>query len=233
MRRFFNLSPFVLLILASLVLSCSSCRRPFSAISPDLDEELLKLASLSPSELPEVLRDLDRQDEIMKYYRDRSTQAQVLHFFAELSGSEQVAKIILDNAEREGVPASLAFALALEESNFDVRAVHRNSGSVDRGLFQLNSKTFPKLGESEFFDPEVNARHGVGHLAYCLKSGGNEVSALAMYNAGRTRVSGNGTPKKTLDYVFRILKYQENIGSLFAARVIAKEDQRFAAAFRK
>jgi hypothetical protein len=228
-----RISPFLPVLVASLILSCSSCRRPLSTISPDLDEELTRLGSLSPAEIPDVLRDLDREDEIMKYYRDEATQGQVIRFFAELSGSERTAKVILESAERSGVSASLAFALALEESDFDARAVHHNTGSIDRGLFQLNSKTFPELSEAEFFDPAVNARLGVEHLKYCLSSGGNEVSALAMYNAGRTRVSGNGTPKKTLDYVYRILKYQENIGSLFAARVVARSDQRFAAAFRR
>jgi hypothetical protein len=43
-----------------------------------------------------------------------------------------------------------------------------------------------------------------------------------MYNAGNGRVDRGATPRKTLDYVYRILKYQENIASLFAARVVAQ-----------
>ena len=180
-----------------------------------------------------MLRDLDRDDEIVHYYRDPATKAKVVGFFAGLTGSERVAEVILDNAERAGVPTALAFALAFEESEFKTKALNKNATSVDRGLFQLNSKTFPGLTEADFFDPAVNARYGIDHLDYCLRAGGNEVAALAMYNAGRGRVSGAGTPKVTLDYIYRILKYQENIGSLFAARVVVPHDNVAASALVK
>jgi hypothetical protein len=51
-----------------------------------------------------------------------------------------------------------------------------------------------------------------------------------MYNAGQGRVSRNGTPKVTLDYIYRILQYQENIEALFAARVVARDRARLALA---
>ena len=97
--------------------------------------------------------------------------------------------------------------------------MNRNADSVDRGIFQLNSKTFPKLATEAFYDPAINAKYGLSHLQHCLRSGGNEVAALAMYNAGNGRVDRGATPRKTLDYVYRVLKYKDNIDSLFAARV--------------
>jgi hypothetical protein len=221
------------MLFALTLLFVSSCAKSAAPLHPDLDAELLRLSSLSESELPDVLSNLDREDEIASYYRDPATRERVVSFFGELTHSKSVAVSILDSAERAGVPESLAFALAFEESRFRPQAVNTNAASVDKGLFQLNSKTFPRLSEAEFFDPEVNARHGMDHLAYCLKSGGNEVAALAMYNAGQGRVSGNGTPKVTLDYIYRIMKYQENIGSLFAARVVAADNLRIASIGRK
>ncbi len=200
-----------------------SCRRPILTIHPDLDAELLRLASLSEADLPGVLQNLDREDEIAILYRDPATRASVLAFFTELTKSATVATAILEHSDRTGVPTSLAFALAFEESRFRVKAFNDNGTSVDRGLFQLNSKTFPDLSISQFFDVETNVSKGLDHLDFCLRSGGNEVAALAMYNAGQNRVSGNGTPRRTLDYIFRITKYQENIDSLFTARVVARD----------
>jgi len=45
---------------------------------------------------------------------------------------------------------------------------------------------------------------------------------LAMYNAGRTRVTRQGAPVVTLDYVAKILNYKKNIESLFTAKVVAR-----------
>ncbi len=134
-----------------------------------------------------------------------------VYFFEELAGSRELAHIVLREAEKYGVPAPLAFALVWKESSFNPYAVNENSSSIDRGLFQLNSRSFPDLSEEEFFDPGINARHGLAYLSRCLKDGGNEVVALAMYNAGRTRVTQRGTPKMTLDYIARVLEYEERI----------------------
>lgn len=140
----------------------------------------------------------------LSLYRFEKTHDSVLAFFSESCGSEVIARAIADNADRFGVPLSLAFALAWEESRFTSNAINRNADSVDRGLFQLNSKSFPELNPDEFFDPFTSARYGLSHLSYCLDSGGNEIAALAMYNAGQGRVSTGGTPRRTLDYISRI-----------------------------
>jgi soluble lytic murein transglycosylase-like protein len=148
------------------------------------------------------------------------TRDATLQFFTTLTKSANVARVILDNAAKYKVRPSLAFALALEESDFKVDAFNKNGSSVDRGLFQLNSKSYPKLEVQDFYDPGINARYGISHLKGCLSEAGNEVAALAMYNAGTSRVTKGATPKKTLNYVSRILAYEDNISSLFAAKVM-------------
>jgi Soluble lytic murein transglycosylase and related regulatory proteins (some contain LysM/invasin domains) len=160
-------------------------------------------------------------DPIAPYYKDPATKEATLQFFGSLARSENVARVILDNAAKYGVRPSLAFALALEESDFRIDAVNKNGDSVDRGLFQLNSKSYPKLSIQDFYDPDLNARYGISHLRGCLDEAGNEVAGLAMYNAGNGRVARGATPKKTLNYVSRILAYEDNISSLFAAKVMA------------
>lgn len=201
---------------AILAATAAGCHPGSSALR---EGELIKLAALDERQFPGYIQDLDDEDSIGSFYRSPATKAATKAFFASLSGSAEVAEAILDNAERCSVSPSLAFALAFEESRFDAKAIHRNSDSVDRGLFQLNSKSFPKLSVEDFYDPAVNARNGVAHLQYCLSTAGNEVAALAMYNAGHGKVTRGATPRRTLDYVFRVLKYQENIASLFEAKV--------------
>lgn len=182
---------------------------------------LSELNSLNENELTGYIESLEQKDPIAPYYKNPMTREGTLQFFASLTRSENVARVILENAEKFEVRPSLAFALALEESDFRVDAINRNGDSVDRGLFQLNSKSYPGLGVQDFYDPGTNARYGVSHLKSCLAQAGNKVAALAMYNAGNGRVERGATPKKTLNYVSRILAYEENISRLFAARVMS------------
>jgi soluble lytic murein transglycosylase-like protein len=217
---------FVLIPLFSAGALLSSCSA--SPTPPTSDSALAELNSLSDKELTGYIESLDRKDPIAPYYKNPSTREDTLQFFSSLTRSENVARVILDNADKFGVRPSLAFALALEESDFRVDAINRNGDSVDRGLFQLNSKSYPGLGVRDFYDPGTNARYGVSHLKSCLAQAGNEVAALAMYNAGNGRVERGATPKKTLNYVSRILAYEENISRLFAAKVMSTA--RFSAA---
>lgn len=196
-----------------------SCSRPI--VATNVDNALVELSSMDEQDIPGYLENLGRKDPIAPFYRDPSTREITLQFFTSLTQSETIARDILDNAEKFNVRPSLAFALALEESEFRVDAINRNGGSIDRGLFQLNSKSYPKLRVSDFYDPAINARYGISHLKSCLSQAGNEVAALAMYNAGNGSVERGATPQRTLNYVSRILAYEDNISSLFAAKVMA------------
>jgi len=177
---------------------------------------------MNEGDIAGYLHDLGSRDSITPYFRDEAARKEVIKFFSSLARSEKIANAILQNADRNGISPSLAFALALEESRFKADAIHDNGDSIDRGLFQLNSKSFPRLGPSMVYDPEINARYGLAHLRYCLDEGGNEVAALAMYNAGNGRVGRGATPRKTLDYVYRVLAYEGNIANLFEAKVASK-----------
>ena len=128
--------------------------------------------------------------------------------------------MLLAEADNNDIPLSLAFALAYAESGYNVKAVNKNSNTTtDRGLFQLNSNTFPNLTEADFFDPYVSAKYGMSHLRFCINTAGNEVSALAMYNAGTGRVRSNKTPQVTLNYIGKIMSYQKMLEELFNEQV--------------
>jgi soluble lytic murein transglycosylase-like protein len=138
-------------------------------------------------------------------------------FFGMIVRSEELAAVILANADAFHISPALAFALCWEESRYHIRAVNRRNSNktVDRGLFQLNSSSFPDLREEDFFNPGANSYYGLAHLRWCLDTGGSEVAGLAMYNAGTGRVRAGTTPKITLDYVSRILENRRKIEELF------------------
>lgn len=210
---------------ATLTVVVSSCLSAAGASETEayVPEDFRKFSSYDETQYVHAFRSHAPGDIVSEHYANPLFREAVLEFFGSITKSRDIAAAILDNAKEYTVPAALAFALAYEESQFQPRAINRNADSVDRGLFQLNSKSFPNMTIEQFYDPALNARKGVAHLAYCLDEGGNEVTALAIYNAGFGRVSKGGTPRKTLDYISRITKYASNLETLFEARVLARQ----------
>jgi hypothetical protein len=187
----------------------------------------ISLASISEFSVAFNHHSGEQEDAILTAYRNEVQQQWVITFFAGIlkpswyfpeTTSVEVAAVILSNASAFDIPPSLAFALCWAESRFNPRAVNRanRDGSIDRGLFQLNNLSFPKLKEADFFNPLVSAYYGMGHLRWCLDTGGSVVAGLAMYNAGTERVKAEGAPKRTLDYVSFILEFQRKIEDAFA-----------------
>lgn len=161
-------------------------------------------------------------DEGLALYRQPQSRPAVEWFYTHVTSSREVALAILENADKNDIPLSLAFSLAYVESRFKSNAVNSNTNhTIDRGLFQLNSASFPKLTEDEFFDPKVSAKYGMSHLRYCMDIAGNEITALAMYNAGTSRVKQNKTPQHTLNYVAKISNYRVHLESKFSTEVLA------------
>jgi hypothetical protein len=192
-------------------------------VVPKIEEETDDDFSLSAFER--------KNDPVLPYFRNSEYREWVIDFFTSLCSSREIAQAILDNTDEFDVPPALAFALSWEESRFNPRAINRQNrdGSVDRGLFQLNSRSFPDLELAAFFDIKSNARYGVSHLRHCIDSADSEISALAMYNAGTGRVRSQGAPEVTLNYVSRILENRRIIESRFHARLIKEEETRINA----
>jgi soluble lytic murein transglycosylase-like protein len=167
---------------------------------------------------------MNQPDRILGYYRNPENRLEVVAFFSALVQSEEIAAFILESADQFDIPPALAFALCWGESRFNPLAVNRanRNRTVDRGLFQLNNESFPKLKEADFFNPRVNTYYGLAHLRWCLDSGGSEVAGLAMYNAGTNRVKAGTTPRHTLDHVSRILEFQKGIESLFQVEYVER-----------
>lgn len=160
-------------------------------------------------------------DKGLELYRNPLTRAVVEWFYLRVTGRRDVTMAILEEANREDVPLSLAFALCYTESRYNcyARNVNKN-GSIDRGLFQLNDRSFPRLGDDEFYSPETSAKYGLRHLRFCMNVAGDETLALAMYNAGLSRVRNNQTPSSTLRYVGSIASYRANLENAFSEEVL-------------
>jgi soluble lytic murein transglycosylase-like protein len=152
------------------------------------------------------------EDGLLNTLRNPSTRASLVSYFQGVIGDPVVTDALIDAADRHGIDPALVVALSWQESGFRSTAYGINSNkTVDRGLMQLNSATFAFLDSDDFFNPHTNAEYGVSYLSEVLKSSGNMVAALAMYNAGPGRVGNTGAPKVTLDYIFRVLEFKDDL----------------------
>lgn len=103
-------------------------------------------------------------------------------------------KFVQKYAKEYRVDEALVFAVIKTESGFDPNAI---SSADARGLMQITPDTFEwlqtKTGEKhelqKLFDPETCIKYGAFFLGMLLEEFKNEDTALAAYNAGRTRVS--------------------------------------------
>jgi soluble lytic murein transglycosylase-like protein len=199
---------FTMLILSALLLACSSTypRGELYFFGPQRPAAVL--ASYAGG-----------SDPGLALYRDPRSRWAVESFYAQVAGDSWIGNIILQQASANDIPLPLAFALAWGESEFNPRAYNRNPQSADRGLFQLNSRTFPRVSADDLYDPQVNARLGLKHLRFCLDQAPSELVALAIYNAGAQKVR-KGTPYSTLNHIARILEYREKLEEDFLSALL-------------
>jgi soluble lytic murein transglycosylase-like protein len=200
---------FTILIISALLLACSTTY-PHG-----------ELYFFSPYRPAAVLASYTTNgDPGLALYRDPSSRGTVENFYIGVAGDARIGSIILEQASAYDIPLPLAFALAWGESQFNPLAFNRNPQSVDRGLFQLNNRTFPRLRVDDFYDPQTNARLGLKHLRFCLNEADSELVALAMYNAGAVKVR-KGTPYTTLNHIARILEYRTKLEKDFLNALVS------------
>jgi peptidoglycan lytic transglycosylase len=133
--------------------------------------------------------------------------------------------IIRQQAEEKDVPADLIAAVIYSESRFRDQTSHAGA----RGLMQITPATanlIEKLSGGQTFkfedlsDPDINIRYGTFFLHYLIeKFEGNQVAALAAYNAGETNVAAWGGSDLRIDDI----QYPET--REYVENVIEKRDQ--------
>lgn len=114
---------------------------------------------------------------------------------------EDVRGLIAASAGDYGVPATLALAVAQQESGFDQGAI---GGSGEIGVFQLMPGTAAELGVNPHNLAE-NIQGGLAYLSQQYQRFGSWDMALAAYNAGAGTVSAGTIPASTRSYVSAIL----------------------------
>lgn len=118
----------------------------------------------------------------------------------------QIAPLLLDAAQREGLEPKLLTAVIQQESAFRPCAISQKGA---QGLMQLMPETAEKFGVQDPFDAKQNVDAGAKYLKELLtRYGGNLALALGAYNAGPGRVDeAGGIPAipETTNYVNEIL----------------------------
>jgi Soluble lytic murein transglycosylase and related regulatory proteins (some contain LysM/invasin domains) len=102
------------------------------------------------------------------------------------AGRSKYIAAIRRHAAEKGVPADLAEAVVMVESNFNPRARSRGGAM---GLMQILPSTARGLGfkgsTAGLLDPETNLHWGMTYLATAYKlAGGDTCGAILRYNAG-------------------------------------------------
>ena len=104
--------------------------------------------------------------------------------------SDEIDRLIEENARRTGLDPNLIRSMMKQESGGNRRAVSNKGAS---GLMQLMPATARSLGVTNIFDPAQNIRGGTDYMAMLMQRfGGDTRKALAGYNAGPGRVDQFG-----------------------------------------
>jgi soluble lytic murein transglycosylase len=129
------------------------------------------------------------------------------HVIKELTLPLRHEDIIRQQAAEKHVDASLIAAVIYSESRFR----EQTSQAGARGLMQITPATASEIEKlsggttfklTDLSDPEINIRYGTFYLHELLERyGGNEVAALAAYNAGPANVDRWGGAGLTLDAI--------------------------------
>lgn len=105
--------------------------------------------------------------------------------YRSITKDKEIADAIIQKSLQLKVPINLAFALACVESRYDSKAINKNSHSTDKGLFQLNTRSFPNV---DYFDIEENTKYALSYLKELYVKNESWETAILFYNAGSIEI---------------------------------------------
>ena len=151
---------------------------------------------------------------------------QIVAFYTQFTKNKKIAQTIIDKCLQYNIPLNIGFALAHEESKFNPRAINTNNidGTIDKGLYQLNSLYHP-FSDEELFNPQFNSDRALSFLQEMIDINDNMTSALYCYNAGYGRVIiQNIIPASTELHIANILSYEDMLNIEFNKLISTLEE---------
>jgi len=136
---------------------------------------------------------------------------------------ESLIALIILVATEAGIPPNFALAVAICEGNdLNHLAVSKRNrdGSVDRGIFQLNSYVYPNVNWS---DPETNIRLGIYHLRRLIEMDCHITywDVAVSYNAGHLyMLNKTSPPQSSVDYANRVMQAYTDLSNGYVNPVI-------------
>ncbi len=151
---------------------------------------------------------------------------QIITFYTQFTKNKKITQIIIDKCLQYNIPLNIGFALAHEESKFNPYAINTNNidGTIDKGLYQLNSAYHP-FSDEQLFNPQFNSDRALSFLQEMINMNDNMTSALYCYNAGYGRVIiQNIIPETTESHVANILIYEDMLNIEFNKLISTLEE---------
>jgi len=114
----------------------------------------------------------------------------LLGYSAQYRIPADLAALVFDIAQREGLDPELAFRLVNVESRFNPRA-QSNAGAYGLAQVQVATAKFydPEITEERLYEPELNLQIGFRYLRDLIETYAGDIKmALLAYNRGPTRV---------------------------------------------
>jgi hypothetical protein len=125
-------------------------------------------------------------------------------FYQNFTGKPEIIGIIYDVNKYYNIDIELLIALSQTESGLNSQATNykNKDGSIDAGLYQLNSNYFKS---PDIYQDLVNITLGITFFDNCLKrANGNTEKALMLYNTGQISIR----TEKFVKYYYTIQSYR-------------------------
>jgi len=136
-----------------------------------------------------------------------------------------LTRIIINEAIRLNIPVNIAFGLGYAETllNNNIKPTkNKKDGSYDRGLFRLNSKTFPVVKKETFREQTVKA---LGYLyEKYVRYKQNWELALMTYNSGSIK----NISDISINHNKRALDYERDLNEWFNNRYWSEKYRTFS-----
>lgn len=112
--------------------------------------------------------------------------------YRQVRPQDDISNLVLQASQETGISPLIIAAMLFTESGYNPQAVNKN----DRGIAQINRRAYPKITDTQAYDPTF----AIPFLAKTVKSdldyfGGDMSRAIAAYNVGRGGASVKGPAK--------------------------------------